>query len=441
MIKSLNLKNVGPAKNMDITFGERLNIITGDNGLGKSFLLDIIWYALSRRWPAEVNKKLNSGYMAQPLSGEKGTISFDLITDNNKKIEDYSCSFDRKKWSWIGKAGRPYNPGLVIYAHADGSFSVWDPAKNYWEKRDNVDIQERQPAYVFSPPEIWNGLEDDKGTRLCNGLIADWAGWQKEKGKEYQTLCNTLLHISPPGETPIRPGELTRISIDDARDIPTIKMPYGEDIPVLFASSGIRRILALSYALVWSLSEHAKASKLLAQDTSSRITFLIDEVEAHLHPKWQRQIISSLIDIMSNEPYQISKKSKLAQRSPVDVQIIAATHSPLIMASIEPLFELEKDAWFDLDINKEHAVEMSKRDFELKGDAENWLTSKAFDLKSTRSMESEKLIDEAAALLDVPSPDVKQIKEKYDKLCQKLSPKDDFLFRWRSICEKKGYLK
>ena len=84
---------------------------------------------------------------------------------------------------------------------------------------------------------------------------------------------------------------------------------------------------------------------------------------------------------------------------------------------------------------------MFKRDFELKGDAENWLTSKAFDLKSTRSMESEKLIEEAATLLDVPNPDVKKIKEKYDTLCQKLSPKDDFLFRWRFICEKKGYLK
>ena len=29
----------------------RLNLITGDNGLGKSFLLDVAWWALTRKWP------------------------------------------------------------------------------------------------------------------------------------------------------------------------------------------------------------------------------------------------------------------------------------------------------------------------------------------------------------------------------------------------------
>ena len=33
----------------------RLNVITGDNGLGKSFLLDVIWWALTRKWPQEVS--------------------------------------------------------------------------------------------------------------------------------------------------------------------------------------------------------------------------------------------------------------------------------------------------------------------------------------------------------------------------------------------------
>ena len=67
MIKSLTLKNVGAMPEKTINFGNRLNIITGDNGLGKSFLLDIIWYALTRRWPNDVNGKLASGYMARPL--------------------------------------------------------------------------------------------------------------------------------------------------------------------------------------------------------------------------------------------------------------------------------------------------------------------------------------------------------------------------------------
>ena len=40
MLKRIELNNVGPAPELGIDFGERLNLLTGDNGLGKSFLLD-----------------------------------------------------------------------------------------------------------------------------------------------------------------------------------------------------------------------------------------------------------------------------------------------------------------------------------------------------------------------------------------------------------------
>ena len=44
MIKHLKMTNVGPAATMELEFGKRLNLLTGDNGLGKSFLLDIAWW-------------------------------------------------------------------------------------------------------------------------------------------------------------------------------------------------------------------------------------------------------------------------------------------------------------------------------------------------------------------------------------------------------------
>jgi predicted ATPase len=45
MLESLHLKNVGPAPELRFEPAERLNLITGDNGLGKSFLLDVAWWA------------------------------------------------------------------------------------------------------------------------------------------------------------------------------------------------------------------------------------------------------------------------------------------------------------------------------------------------------------------------------------------------------------
>ena len=71
MLQQLHLKNVGPSPEMDLHFGERLNLITGNNGLGKSFLLDVAWWALTRRWPAEINPKLTAGKKALPsFAGE-----------------------------------------------------------------------------------------------------------------------------------------------------------------------------------------------------------------------------------------------------------------------------------------------------------------------------------------------------------------------------------
>ena len=61
MIQHLDLVNVGPSPNMNLEFGKRLNLFTGDNGLGKSFLLDIAWWSLTRKWPAEINNKLTAG--------------------------------------------------------------------------------------------------------------------------------------------------------------------------------------------------------------------------------------------------------------------------------------------------------------------------------------------------------------------------------------------
>ena len=37
MLRHLRLRNVGPSSALDIDFAPRLNVITGDNGLGKSF--------------------------------------------------------------------------------------------------------------------------------------------------------------------------------------------------------------------------------------------------------------------------------------------------------------------------------------------------------------------------------------------------------------------
>ena len=50
MLNYLKLENVGPPPKMEIDFKPRMNFLTGDNGLGKTFLLDIAWWVLTRTW-------------------------------------------------------------------------------------------------------------------------------------------------------------------------------------------------------------------------------------------------------------------------------------------------------------------------------------------------------------------------------------------------------
>ena len=429
MIKQLKMTNVGPAPSMELEFGKRLNLLTGDNGLGKSFLLDIAWWALTRKWPAEINPRLTAGKKALPAGAGEATISFSFASKS--KEESYESSYLRKEQAWTGRPGRPPNPGLVLYAMSDGSFAVWDPARNYWRTQDGADVQDRRPAYVFSPAEVWDGLPAQDGTWLCNGLVRDWAGWQKEKRAPFKNLKEVLTALSPSSVETLEPGELTRISLDDVRDMPTIRMPYQQDVAVVHASSGMRRVMALAYFLVWAWEEHKKAAKQLQEPATGQIIFLIDEIESHLHPTWQRSIVPALLSVMKT----------LAKTA--EVQLIAATHSPLIMASLEPLFDSAQDAWFDLDLERKKVV-LRRREFEKHGDAAMWLISEAFDLKSGRPLEYEKLVELASALLEIEEPDgshIEKVRKMNERLIQALGPKDEFLFNWRYICKKKGWFK
>lgn len=426
MLKHLKLKNIGPASSMELEFGARLNILTGDNGLGKSFLLDIAWWSLTRRWPAEINPKLTGGKKAIPAINEsEAKISFAF--SGKVKPEDYESNFLKKEQAWTGRAGRPANPGLVLFAMSDGSFAVWDPARNYWRTQDGVDVQERTAAYVFSPTEVWDGLLGPGNSWLCNGLIRDWASWQKEKKLPFKQLKDVLKVLSPSANEILTPGDFTRISLDDVRDIPTVRMPYGQDVAVIHASSGMRRIMALAYFLVWAWEEHKQAAKQIGEKETHQITFLIDEIESHLHPSWQLTIVPALLRVMET----LAKKA--------DVQLITATHSPLVMASVEPLFDAARDAWFDLDIESK-SVKLRQREFEKQGDAATWLESEAFDLPSGRAIEYRELVEQAAKLLESENPSKDSISKMHQKLVDALSPTDEFLFRWRSICERKGWL-
>jgi hypothetical protein len=390
MLKALRLTNVGPSPQMALALAPRLNLITGDNGLGKSFLLDVAWWALTRKWPQDLNANLTSGYAARPTDvSKKAAIELEVVSKTGSVR--YESPYVADEQAWNGKAGRPWNPGLVVYALADGAFAVWDPARNSWKKRGNVDVQERLPAYVFSSKEVWDGLRmsvDGKPTQVSNGLVADWASWIREGKADAARMAAVLGLLAPAagGET-LEPGSgFARLSVNDVRDIPTVRMGYGQDVPILYASLGVRRIAALAYMLTWAWREHVVASKLLGQAPSSRVVMLFDEIEAHLHPRWQRAVVPALLEVVKT----------LTEDAGASVQLLAATHSPLVLASVEPLFDTAQDKLFSLDL-QDGLVGLTEQPWAMQGDVINWLVSGSFGLRQARSLEGEMAVEAAEA--------------------------------------------
>ena len=434
MLESIHLKNVGPAAEMKLDLASRLNLITGDNGLGKSFLLDVAWWALTRKWPKDLNANLTSGYAARPTHvKEAASITLKVRGKAGASVE-YESPYVPIVQAWRGKQGRPWNPGLVLYALADGAFAVWDPHRNYWRTERGVDVQERMPAYVFSNMEVWDGLDveiDGKLTRVCNGLLADWASWIRERGKDAQRMAAVLALLGPSvGDKTLEPGAgFARLSVDDARDIPTVRLGYGQDVPILYASLGVRRITALAYMLSWAWREHVIAAAQLGEPPSSRVVLIFDEIEAHLHPRWQRAIVPALLEVVQT----------LTADESASVQLIAATHSPLVLASVEPSFDTESDKLFALDF-VDGAVSLRELPWAKQGDVINWLVSDSFGLRQGRSIEAERAIEAAEAWMrddraSLP-PELATQEAIHAELQRVLPGHDPFWPRWVVSAEK-----
>ncbi len=425
---------------MQCRFKEKFNIITGDNGLGKSFLLDVIWWTLTRVWPQELNNRVLAGRKAIPTPNKSGRIEAYISSRPGKlafsdegepqydpdsnDVRLFEAEYQRSLGRWRLPKGRKIKGGLTLYAMVDGSFAVWDPERNYWKEDNAHSPIDNQPAFVFSQAEVWDGQKID-GIPTCNGLIADYSNTSFKDDGSLELLSRVLKNLSPdPQKECFDFGPPTRVSVNDARDIPTIRMPYSkgkEATPIIHVSSAIKRVLSLAYLLVWAWREHQLARKLRGSKSPKvPITLLIDEIDAHLHPRWQRTLLDALI-----------RQVKELTGSP-SVQVITTTHSPLIMASCEDFFDRETDQWLDLDYDRASGgVILTARDFERKGKSDSWLQSEAFDLPSTRSVNTSELIARATRLVADPKATKAELEGIYEELVKHLSPKDHFLFAWK----------
>ena len=437
MLECLQTSNVGPAPTVRVEFAPRLNLITGDNGLGKSFLMDLAWWAVTRHWPTDVNQRMTSGLVARPRNPrEEASIKVRVSgpeygSDTFSSEPEYGGlrSPSSDQWS-VARGIWPRCPGLLLYAYADGSFSVWDPVRNGWH-RERLWVEPRRPPYVFTEAEVWDGLRNPSSSLpLSYGLLHDWSSWIKARDPNADAMAAALRALSPRSESgdELVPGPPMRLSLDDVRDIPTIRTSYAGTVPVLHASAGIRRVIALAYIITWAWSEHRIAAELQGETITPEVTMLFDEVESHLHPRWQRSILKALTDVGTT------------LLDGTELQLIASTHSPLVLASAEPWFDPDQDAWFDLDLEGDPPrARLQRRNYTPHGTPGAWLTSEAFDLPTERgSIEAEQAVLRARQLLRQSDSSLDEVMEVHAQLRSVLPDVDRFWVRWNAFVEDRG---
>lgn len=362
-LTKLILKKVGQAPELRLSFSPRLNLFTGGNGLGKSFVLDVVWWALTTTWASE--KALPSF----------GATASSIAATLKARGQEVSVSW---LWEhtgeWVAELGTKIQPPtLVLYARADDSFAVYNS---------------HTTTIHLTPAEVWDGQPT-----ILNGLLKDWGRWRRANSPEFQALCKVMRELSP--EEPLAPA-------------------------------GMERAWPLTYLLVWAWAEHEKASSACSNSPTQNIVLIIDEPELHLHPCKQRIILPAMLKAIGIMAPNAS------------VQVFTATHSPLVLASLEPLFDPAQDALFSFRLMpRAHRVKVEKMTWQSHGDVSNWLTS-VFNLNYAGSKEAEKSIAKALKLLDKPDLPDGEARNIHRELHEALGDTDPFWPRWLTYAQAKG---
>ncbi len=408
-LRYLEIGSIGPAPRLIFQPSSRINLITGDNGLGKTFLLDLSWWALTQHW-----------------AGIPATPSDESITDSpyiKFALGDSASRSVRAKYVpstgiWRVPRKKPTLSGLAVYAMLDGSFAVWDPANRSLRGADSAIAP---PGLKFTREEIWNGKE-----RQLEGLIRDWVKWQRRPDlyPAYAIFEAVLKRVLPRDLGPIKIGDSIRMR-NDAREIPTLVHPYGK-VPILLESAGIRRIVTLAYLLVWAWEEHRVQAKQQHRPEERQMIVIVDEAEAHLHPKWQRAILPALLSLGRDIHREMA------------VQWIISSHSPLVLASGEAIWDPESDAIFHIDMTNDGNVSFGPLPFDRRGTVDSWLSSDVFNLRLPGSTEREAAIQAAVRLQEQEQPTFEAVQEVTDRLKRHLPAEDSFWVRWIFFAQSYG---
>jgi predicted ATP-binding protein involved in virulence len=325
LIETFEVQNLGPLKGAVFPFVPGFNAIVGVNGSGKSTLLNAVALMLGRYSSAIRTGRVGGTVFDRDQIRRGMPFAKAIVT-----VRDEARSYERIEWS-MGVT----RPGRAVLEKMTNSTALIAYATNLAAELEQQPLIANIPLVVYYPAHRavldiplrvrgtvpFEQLGALEGSLAQNGRsFREFFSWfrQREDLENEARLDGTIE----------RDPELTAVR----RAIASM-LPGFENLKV--RRSPLRMVITKNSAefRVDQLSDGEKAILALTGDLARRLAttnpgldnalhgsgvVLIDELELHLHPGWQRRTVEQL------------------RRTFPNCQFIVSTHSPQILSEVAP---------------------------------------------------------------------------------------------------------
>lgn len=339
-----------------------LSVILGDNGVGKSTLLKSIALGLSS--PKVAPALFEMGGLPWLRRGEtEGRIRLEFNTHNFSDLLINLETYGERIILHECNEENLFNEAILICGYGASRRAFGDKSITEYSLREAVSSLFHYDARLQNPELILRRLLSPDGTSSISGdEVLSW-------------IDNVLL--LPHGSTRLGATGLE------------ISGPWGEFTPIGALGDGYKATLAwILDFLGWVMYRNYSMLQ-----TGIKGIVIVDEVEQHLHPLWQRRIYSLL-----------------KQQFP-DVQFITTTHSPLCVIGTTDLED--RDVSIIHLRRNDDAVEAISGLKPPRGmRADQVLTSYLFGLETSSDNETKRQIEKLSELLSKKEIKPEEIKPK-----------------------------
>lgn len=317
-LHELRLQNFRCFTDTTISFDERLTVLVGKNGSGKTAILDAAAIALNRVL-SKVHGIMHFSHISISQNDKPNNSSHEIKTNikcrllhNNKNIllsiDEMPKILRDTKFEQLWHENIPelpiyaYFTGIRIQKNSDISFDK----TNINQMRDPTAAYANcfQPSLSFGDTLAWIDTHD-----------ADEARRFRDGDEDYRDPELSAMREAVEKALPDFGGLRFR---GTTNEILVTRKTDGQKLSFWQLSDGYRAMLALILDLARRMAI-ANGERYTAEGRSilsSPAIVLIDEIELHLHPGWQQTVLPSLLEIFPN------------------TQFIVSTHSPQVLSSI-----------------------------------------------------------------------------------------------------------